>query len=160
MTSDFIDRGGLWVIAQSLLMAAVVGLAVVFRGQWHSPALFLLGLALFAVGAVLGISGARALGRNRTPYVKPIPDAKLVLTGPYRWVRHPLYASVICASTGWALLFQSAISLIAALPLAILLRAKASREEQFLRQRFPEYNAYAARTPQLFPYRLPRWPNS
>lgn len=152
MTGKFFAQGGLWVLTHNLLSIAVVVLGPAFPGQWHHPASIAAGVLLFLAGGVLGIAGVRALGTNRSPYPQPPAHARLVRTGVYRLVRHPLYGSLILAAFGWGLLWQSAPALLTAPILAAVLLAKSRREEEWLCRRFPEYPAYAATTRRLLPW--------
>jgi protein-S-isoprenylcysteine O-methyltransferase Ste14 len=148
---SFIQRGGLWVAAQHALTVAALALAPLFPEPWRSTATTLAGLALFVAGGSFGISGARALGRNRTPYPQPLEDSKLVRRGIYSVARHPLYASLMFASAGWALVWGSGAALAASAALTVLLRAKAIREERWLRARYPEYREYEQRVKRFVP---------
>lgn len=141
-----------WVIGQSVLMLAVVALGVTHRGAWQSEASFATGAVLFALGAVAGIWGVRSLGASRTPNPTPRPDAELVQSGIYRLLRHPLYSSVMLASLGWALLWQSAAALAASAVLCVFFDAKARLEERLLLARFPEYAAYRMKTWRFVPW--------
>jgi protein-S-isoprenylcysteine O-methyltransferase Ste14 len=150
-TSGFLSRGGAWVIAQSILMAAVIGFGVIFRGDWTRLAVSAVGAGLFVIGACVGIAGVVALGRNRTPFPKPREGSELVQRGVYAQVRHPLYTSVMLASLGWALVWQSGSAFVAAVFLIPFFHAKARREEQWLRKQFPEYLDYKRRVPRFLP---------
>lgn len=149
MSSSHSDRT--WVISQSVLMLAVVGLGVWQRGAWQSNAGFMAGVALFALGAVVGVWGVRSLGGSRTPNPTPKAGAELVQHGIYRVLRHPLYSSVMLASVSWALLWQSAAALVASVVLCAFFDAKARLEERLLLARFPEYAAYRGRTWRFVP---------
>jgi protein-S-isoprenylcysteine O-methyltransferase Ste14 len=149
--SGFLSRGGAWVIAQSIVMTAVVWLGVVFRGDWTRLAVILPGVVLFAVGGCFGIAGVAVLGRNRTPFPQPREDSELVQRGIYAVVRHPLYTSVMLASLGWSLIWQSWPALVAALVLVPFFHAKARREERWLRGQFPGYVDYERRVPRFIP---------
>ena len=150
--NSFIRKGGLWVLAQNLLTLAVVVMGpVLHRQPWHWT-WRVLGAVLFVVGAVFGITGVRALGSNLTPYPKPVEDAQLTQTGIYGIVRHPLYSSLILLTLGWSLLWSSVAALATALGLAVLLDAKARLEERWLREKFPEYPAYARRVRRFVPW--------
>ena len=144
--SSFVQKGGLWVLAQnSLTLALLAAGPMQGDGTWHWR-WRALGVLLFAMGAWFGITGVRALGRSRTPLPKPIHDAPLVQSGIYRIVRHPLYSSLIFLSVGWSLFWSSFVAL------ALLLNRKARLEERWLREKFPEYEAYASRVRRLVPW--------
>lgn len=145
------DRGAGWVWTQSILMAAQIAAGPVLPGTWHSRAGILAGGLLFLIGGVIGVAGVVQLGRNRTPFPRPRPGSTLVRQGVYRWCRHPLYLSVLLASVGWALLFQSAASLGLAALLIPFFQAKARHEEVWLRAAFPDYDDYARRVGRFVP---------
>lgn len=157
-SSTFAARGGWWVSVQSLLMLAAIGLAVLFPGRWTNLAIIGAGGVLFVVGGCFGIAGVMVLGRNRTPFPQPRTGSELVQRGIYARVRHPLYSSVMLASLGWAMIWQSVASFSAALTLIPFFHAKARREEEFLRQTFSGYADYARRVPRFLP-RLSRKAN-
>ena len=153
----FLVRGGTWVVAQSILMMAVLLLAVVFPGDGTRLAVSATGGVFFCAGACFGIAGVIVLGRNRTPFPQPRPGSELVQRGIYARVRHPLYTSVMLASLGWALIWQSAAALAAAIVLIPFFHAKARREERWLCEMFPGYADYKKQVPRFIP-RLQRAP--
>ena len=132
-------------------MAAVMVLAWAFRGLGLGTGAVWVGGALLATAAVFGLAGVAALGWGTTPLPKPAQQARLVQTGIYARVRHPLYTSVMLATLGWALIWQSWPSFVAALTLIPFFHAKARREERWLRARFPDYADYERRVPRFFP---------
>ena len=155
-SGNFLARGGAWVVIQFLLMTLVITLGMAFHGDWtHGPAI-VAGAALFIVSGWFGIAGVMALGRNLTPYPQPREGSQLVQRGIYARVRHPLYTSVMLASVGWALIWQSSLSLLAALALVPFFHAKARHEERWLRDKFPVYADYARRVPRFIPSLGPR----
>jgi protein-S-isoprenylcysteine O-methyltransferase Ste14 len=79
---------------------------------------------------------------------------RVVDTGPYRLVRHPIYTGFIGAGWAFALLGGLAPALVGAAVLTLQMAWKARREEAFLRQELgaAAYDAYAARTPMLVPF--------
>lgn len=149
--SGFISRGGVWVVAQSILMTLVIVLGVIFHGDWTRLWMIASGAGLLCWGGYFGIGGVVVLGRNRTPYPKPRDGSELVQHGVYARVRHPLYTSVILSSLGWSLIWQSWPSFIAALVLIPFFRAKARCEERWLRKQFPGYAEYERRVPRFIP---------
>ncbi len=148
---DFIKRGGVWVLAQSGLMLAVIVLGVLFHGDWNFGVAATTGLGLLGASAWFGIAGVSALGRNRTPFPQPTEGSQLVQRGIYSVVRHPLYTSVILGSFGWALLWESGPSLIAALASVPFFRSKARCEERWLRKEFAGYADYESSVPRFIP---------
>jgi protein-S-isoprenylcysteine O-methyltransferase Ste14 len=151
VTPSFFARGGGWVLAQSALMLAVLAAGPLARDSAPGRAAEWLGISLIMIGAGFGIAGVAVLGRNRTLFPKPKPDSVLVAHGIYRWVRHPLYTSVMALSFGWALVWGSYWAGLLAAALAGLLWAKARREERWLRAQFPGYAAYAQEVPRFLP---------
>jgi len=150
-SNPFLARGGAWVIVQFVLLTAVIVLGVVFHGDLTRLPVIATGALLFVLGGGFGIAGVAVLGRNRTPYPQPLADSEFVQRGIYARVRHPLYTSVMLASLGWALIWQSGPAFVAALALLPFFQAKARREEQWLSGQFPGYPDYARRVPRFLP---------
>ena len=110
------------------------------------------GIALMAGGSVLVFWTLRNLGTNLTDTVVTRKVHTLVVTGPYRWVRHPFYDAVA--------LLLIAISVVAAnwfmfatgaLVFALLV-VRVAREESRLVARFgDDYRRYMARTNRFLP---------
>lgn len=151
-SGSFVQRGGLWVLGQAGLMLAVFLLALLFHASRRQNAGMVCGVILFVLGGICGIAGAVVLRGGLTPLPKPGANTKLVRHGIYGLMRHPLYTSVILASLGWALIWQSWPALLAALVLGLFFDAKARREERWLREKFPEYADYARRVRRFIPW--------
>jgi protein-S-isoprenylcysteine O-methyltransferase Ste14 len=144
-------RGEGWVALQLLLIAAVVGCGLA-GPSWPAsvePFLAILGLLVMIAGFGLLVVGTLALGRSLTPLPHPRDDGRLREHGVFARARHPIYGAVIVLALGWSLV-SSPLALIAAGLLAGLLELKSRREEAWLVERYPEYEAYRARTPHRF----------
>jgi protein-S-isoprenylcysteine O-methyltransferase Ste14 len=152
MSGDFLKRGGSWVLGQSALLCVVIGGGIFYRNEWHSFPLTFCGAFLLLLSAGCGFAGSVSLGQNLTPFPKPSARTRLVQTGIYGFIRHPLYTAVLCGSVGWALLWRSWPALLAALALAPLFDGKARREERWLRQQFPDYSSYEQRVRRFIPW--------
>ena len=149
----FFQRGGVWVLMQSFLLAAVILLAVFYRGGGFHPVAVIAGVALLIIAAGVALAGTLALGRNLTPFPKPGAQAQLVRHGIYAVIRHPLYVSVMAGAMGWAWVWQSWPASLAAASLIPFFLAKARREERWLRDQFPEYADYARQVRGFVPWR-------
>lgn len=126
----------------------------VFRGHEavDDPWLGGVGLALFAAGLGLAVWARVRIGRNWGAPMSRKDDPELVTTGPYRWVRHPIYSGIILAMIGTAV----ALSPLWLVPVAILggyFVYSATREERYMATRFPDaYPAYKRSTKMLVPF--------
>ncbi len=134
------SRGQGWVWGQFLLAALVV-LAAVAGPRWPWPVTTWVGGLLVVAGAGAGVWSLRSLGASLTAYPKPRRRGELVAAGPYRYVRHPIYSSMLLGLLGVCLIG----SWWGLLPLAALLAwwlGKATVEEAFLRAHYPAYPDY------------------
>jgi protein-S-isoprenylcysteine O-methyltransferase Ste14 len=149
--TDFYKRGGLWVLAQSVLLFAVILLAARSRRQGRCPVALFTGATMLGLGAGEIVAGAVALGPNLTPFPEPSGKAVLVRRGIFSLIRHPLYGGVLLMSAGWALISQSWPALLLAFGLIPFFDAKARCEELRLRNRFPDYRDYEKRVKRFVP---------
>lgn len=149
--NPFAARGGWWVVMQFILMPTVIAVGWFLPGNSHPLPARIAATVALSIGAFLGIGGALHLGANRTAFPAPLADGELVQHGVYGWVRHPLYSALMFLSAGWALWHWSWPAALAGLALAILLVAKADREELWLREKYPGYVDYSHRVRRFIP---------
>lgn len=83
---------------------------------------------------------------------EPVSQGELITSGPYRFIRHPMYSSVIVACLGAAISHAIGIKWIWMICLCIVLAFKIRREEALLRNRYREYQRYSQQTSALIPY--------
>ena len=103
---------------------------------------------LLLAGTAWAVWSLRFLGRS----LSVIAQARDVVDqGPYRWVRHPLYAGEIVSSLGLAVAAHSLAAAAAWFGLCGLQAYRAMREEQLLLSALPGYRAYRRRTAALLP---------
>jgi protein-S-isoprenylcysteine O-methyltransferase Ste14 len=110
------------------------------------------GLALFAVGLAVAVWARVNIGRNwGTPMTRK-DDPDLVTSGPYRFVRHPIYSGVLLAGIGTAV--GLSWQWLAAVALGGIYFGYSARvEERYMTERFPEqYPEYRASTRMLIPF--------
>src|SRR5262245_52206285 len=131
----FFDHGGNWVLAQLLILAAVLLLPLYAGGREWPAWIMTAGMMLTIVGLLLFVQSAVFLGRSLTPFPRPHRRTELRTGGLYAWMRHPLYTGVIFASAGWSMYWGSGVALVLCVPLAVFFDRKAAREERWLRER-------------------------
>lgn len=117
-----------------------------------SPPVQVLGFALWVLGLALAIWARLYIGRNWGMPMTERVDPELVTTGPYRYVRHPIYSGVILAVIGTALA-TGLYWLIAAAAVSAYFIYSATVEEHNLAREFPAtYPAYKSSTKMLVPF--------
>lgn len=126
------------------------------RGFWvfgESDALRYAGLAIHIVGVVIRLVGLRTLDRQFSGYVTLQEDHKLVQTGIYGVIRHPLYLGGALAQIGLLLVFRSWVVVPVVFLAALFLSYRIPQEERLLAEHFgAEFEAYRRHTWRLLPY--------
>ena len=138
-----------------LIAVAVVSLfrLSAFRGHaTRSAWLGGIGLTLFALGLALAVWARIYLGRNWGTPMSQKDDPELVTTGPYRWIRNPIYSGIILAMFGTALAVSLRWLVLAAI-LGSYFVYSAFQEQRYMSEQFPEtYPAYRDSTKMLIPF--------
>jgi protein-S-isoprenylcysteine O-methyltransferase Ste14 len=133
---------------------SVILLLHVFHGgslEVHSPVVGAIGAVVFASGIAFAIWARIYLGRNWGMPMTQKAEPELVTSGPYRFVRHPIYSGLLAALLGTALA-TNLIGLIIVTVLGAYFYYSASVEEKNLTVTFPTaYPAYRASTKMLIP---------
>lgn len=99
--------------------------------------------------------GIWAIGTMRFS-VNIFPDVRqrqaLFTSGPYRYIRHPMYTAVLLATLAWSTNRLDILSLFVWLALVVTLLIKISHEEKLLTNKFNNYRLYQQKTKKLIPY--------
>ena len=139
---------------------SVVGVFVisgVLRGSGlavHSVILAAIGAVLFACGIALAVWARLHLGRNWGMPMTQRAEPELVTSGPYRFVRHPIYTGLLIALLGTALV-NNLLGLIVVAVLVVYFYYCGIVEERNLAATFPKaYPEYRSRTKMLIPFLL------
>ena len=139
------------VVAQIVLLVALV--SVDGRSLWD------LGNSVAAVARVgevaflvLVVAALAHLGPALTPLPTPTEHAQLQTAGLYRVVRHPTYSAIMGFALCRMLPSPSMATLLVGAALFALFSGKARWEESLLRERFAEYESYAARAGRFMPF--------
>lgn len=110
-------------------------------------------LALFWVTALaLGGFGSHHIREFLTPLPYPVDHNRLVTTGVYGLVRHPLYSSQLFAAFGWAVFSLSLSHMVLFVVAFLFFNYKASKEEAWLTEKHPEYITYARKVKKFIPW--------
>jgi protein-S-isoprenylcysteine O-methyltransferase Ste14 len=138
-------------------VVAVFVIAGVLRGgslAVHSVILGAIGAVLFACGIALAVWARLNLGNNWGMPTSQRVDPELVTSGPYRFVRHPIYSGLLTAMLGTALV-NNLLGLIVVALLVGYFYYCGKVEERNLTATFPDaYPAYRSRTKMLIPFLL------
>jgi protein-S-isoprenylcysteine O-methyltransferase Ste14 len=126
-----------------------------FRLPFAGPVTDVIGASLCALGLAFSVWARFHLGRNWSGTVTIKEDHQLIQTGPYRWVRHPIYTGVLLAVVGTFLaLVPSFAGLVGMAVLVAAFSFKLRQEERVMTNQFPDaYPAYKKRVRgALIPY--------
>ncbi len=148
-----LDRRARWGIALEGL-----GYTALWQGPfWTRPAeawQTALALALFAIACAVSWTAAFALGRQLRIDAAVSGDHLLIRSGPYRWVRHPIYGSMAAVLAGTGILIAPWYLIAMALTLFVLGTAIRVRvEDSLLESRFgEEFRDYRRTVPAFLPF--------
>lgn len=86
--------------------------------------------------------------------IRPMPKVNgvLVTSGPYRWIRHPMYASLLLGSGALAWMSDPVMGWLTWFALALVLLLKSTLEEHWLHEQYPDYGAYRCTSKRLVPW--------
>jgi protein-S-isoprenylcysteine O-methyltransferase Ste14 len=144
-----------------LLELAAIGTWVWFRGRWEilpEP-----GQLVASAGALLALTGGLltawakvTLGQLFSVHLGVQPEHRLVRTGPYGIVRHPMYLGIIDYVFGSALVWNDAGLLVLAAAFLVFFTAQLRFEEEIFARHFgKEYREYQRSVPALLPHLRP-----
>ncbi len=117
-------------------------------GHYPSPAILVISIVIMMSGMAFTMAALGTLGKSFSiiPQVR-----KLVVRGPYRLVRHPLYLGEIISVVGLMLPGVSVPKILVFLLLVGCQVYRSIQEEKLLTAAFPEYADYAAKTARFLP---------
>lgn len=121
----------------------------------NTAATFWIGVAVLAFGLAFAIWARRVLGRNWSGVVTVKQDHELVRSGPYRFVRHPIYTGLLIAFAGTAIARGEWRGIVAVLIVLAALWRKIKLEERWMIETFGDaYLRYRAEVRALIPFVL------
>lgn len=157
-----VDPGWFWLLMWLDGPLVAVGcLAFLIQPSWLNfarvdlpPWVRLMGVPAALTGLALFLWMFRHLGLNVTSTSMPRDRATLVTSGPYRWIRHPMYSAAFVLIIASALLTASALVALGGIGMFALLAARSRIEERRLVEKFgATYRDYQQRTGRFFPWK-------
>ena len=103
---------------------------------------YLVGFLIIIIALIIMLFAIKDLGRNLSPFPRPINNSNLVTTGIYRFTRHPMYYSLIFISFGVFITKLSIYYLFLSTSLVLIIKFKIALEEQYLKNKFMNYSLY------------------
>ena len=147
-----VDRRARWGIALE-----AIGYSLLWQGNFwaRSPENWRIALSIlfFLLACIFSWTGTRALGRHLRLDAALNPDHELIRSGPYRAIRHPIYASMLCVLLGtgfpiarWPLLIAGILVFIAGTEIRVRI------EDKLLAARFGDkFAEYRRAVPAYIP---------
>jgi protein-S-isoprenylcysteine O-methyltransferase Ste14 len=138
-----------------ILVVLLVLRAGLFKGHQQvtdNPWLLGIGLVLFVLGLALAVWARVYIGRNWGMPMSEKKDPELVTTGPYHWIRNPIYSGIILAMIGTTIAV-SVYWLVAVVVVGAYFIYSAVMEGRYLAEVFPDtYPPYKQSTKMLVPF--------
>ena len=103
---------------------------------------YLVGFLIIIIAFIILLVAIKDLGRNLSPFPRPIKNSNLVKTGIYRFTRHPMYFSLVSISFGVFMTKLSIYYLFLLISLGLIIKFKIALEEQYLNNKFRNYIFY------------------
>ena len=107
-----------------------------------TPFSYFVGLLIIIIAFIILLVAIKDLGRNLSPFPKPINNGNLITKGIYRFTRHPMYYSLIFISFGVFITKLSIYYLFLLISLGLIIKFKIDLEEQYLKNKFKNYLFY------------------
>ena len=107
-----------------------------------NPISYFMGILIIIIAFIIILVAIKDLGRNLSPFPRPIKNSNLVTTGIYRFTRHPMYYSLIFISIGVFIIKLSIYYSFLTISLALIIKFKIALEEKYLMNKFKNYLLY------------------
>jgi len=135
------------------IVVCVLDIVILQHGRYNLTYVGIAGVALFIAGLGLYEIARRTLGKFFTGAVRILPEHKLIISGPYSLIRHPIYLGEILFEFSIPMIANSLYGFIIMLVIIPILLNRIRIEEKILVSKFgQEYLEYSHKTKKLIPY--------
>ena len=111
-----------------------------------------IGSLILLIGCFVNVRGRFNLGKNWSNQIKIYKDHNFISTGMYKFVRHPLYASIIWMFFGASIIYTNYAAFFANIIVFFpFMYYRAKQEEEMLLREFKEYKKYQTKVGMFFP---------
>ena len=107
-----------------------------------TPFSYFVGFLIIIIAFIILLVAIKDLGRNLSPFPRPLNNSDLVTKGIYRFTRHPMYYSLIFISFGVFITKLSIYYLFLSTSLILIIKFKIDLEEKYLKNKFKNYLFY------------------
>lgn len=112
-----------------------------------------IGIAILVISLLFAIWARIILGRNWSGAIQKVEGQRLVCSGPYKYIRNPIYTGIVCGFFGTFITLRSLASIIGFCIILTTYIIKINREQRFLILEFgEEYKKYIKESWALIPY--------
>ena len=103
---------------------------------------YFIGILIIIIALIIMFISIKDLGRNLSPFPRPLKNSNLVTKGIYRFTRHPMYYCLIFVSFGIFIIKLSIYYLFLSISLGLIIKFKIALEEKYLNNKFKNYLFY------------------
>ncbi len=141
-------KGNVLVVLQFALIAAILLMA---SDEVNVPWIYIGGVLFIAPGIIILFFSIKQLGGSLTANPVPRESGRLIETGLYKYVRHPIYTGLLLATLGSCVQSMAVVKFFFWFLLLALLIYKARFEEKLLAAKYSTYTDYMKRTGRFVP---------
>ncbi len=117
----------------------------------NGTAFNIIGVILLTLGVLMSLLSIIQLNKNLSPFPTPVTGGELIETGLYKYIRHPIYTSILLTFLGYSLYVGSGYKILITIFLLILFFYKSRYEEKKLSSVFSGYTEYIKKTGRFLP---------
>jgi protein-S-isoprenylcysteine O-methyltransferase Ste14 len=143
--------GGMLYFCGSLI--SVLDFIIIQHVTYHFDLVNIIGFVLLIAGLGVRLQATRTLGKYFAPTVRVLPEHKLIKSGIYKHIRHPIYLGSMLAFFSVTLIFHSLYGfIVTALAIPFILHKIRVEEKMFIEKFGNEYREYIKKSKKLIPY--------